>query len=240
MQITNKAQAYTLQTTTAQTNASTIKKSFGDILQQAQKNTAQPITHAPTTNAIHRAPSHVTSIETLKGVEQRDLTAHYAGEKPPMAGNQSARLEDHPPIMIPSANNIKTLSEHASKRFKQIMQDYNIPSAPNQITFNDKGEMYIPNDYPYKAELTHALEENPGLVRELRDINALTSHYVGMQESQAFRDEMEDAVTQAQIDAIIQKYSYLFNDNRKHASIAVGFTPSGSINLMANGQSVTL
>ena len=64
-----------------------------------------------------------------------------------------------------------------------MLSDYKIPEAPDQITYDTRGKAIIPMDYPYKNELETALQENEGLARELRTVNALASHYVGMRQA---------------------------------------------------------
>ena len=144
------------------------------------------------------------------------------------------------PLLMPSAENIGALSEHASSRFKEMLAEYNIPSAPDTITYNKEGKMQLPHDYPYADELKQALDENPGLARELSSVNALTSHYVEMQKALAFHEEYAAANSQADADAIIAKYSHLFWGNRSNSEIALSFSEDGSLGLIADGKSVQL
>lgn len=154
--------------------------------------------------------------------------------------NRHRGLSELPSLLLPSAENITAISEHVSLRFKEMLADYNIPSSPETITYNNEGKMILPSDYEYADELKQALKENPGIERELSTVNALTSHYVEMQKARPFHEEYAAAQSQAQIDAVVDKYSYLFNGNRKNSSIALSFSQDGTLSLMADGKSVKL
>ena len=58
---------------------------------------------------------------------------------------------------------------------------------------------------------------------------AIASHYVGIMEGAAFRDEMSTARSQAEQDMIVQKYSYLFDDNRPGAQMVFSFLENGGM-----------
>lgn len=133
------------------------------------------------------------------------------------------------PLLLPTAHNIDTLSKYSEAKFKDLLQQYNLPSPPATIEFDGEGKLVMPADYPHAAELREALEENPGTENALRTTAALASHYAGIMEGQAFRDEMSTARSQADQDRIVQKYSYLFDDNRPQAQIVLAFLDDGSM-----------
>lgn len=147
---------------------------------------------------------------------------------------------DDVPLLMPSAKNIQALSDHASERFQQLLRDYNIPEAPSEITYDNEGRMQLPDDYAYADELKQALEENPGLARELSTLNALTSHYVEIQKRVPLHNELQEAKSQAEIDAILQKYSHLLQDNGAYSNIALTFGDNGNIRMQADGSAVRL
>lgn len=149
-------------------------------------------------------------------------------------------LGELPALLMPSAENIAAISKHVSSRFKQMLREYDIPSAPETITYNDKGKMQLPADYEYADELENALKENPGIERELSTVNALTSVYVELQKLIPFHEEYAAARSQAQIDSVINKYSHLFNGNRQYSSIALHFSNDGALSLTANENPVSL
>ena len=133
------------------------------------------------------------------------------------------------PLLLPTAHNIDTLSKYSESKFKDLLQQYDIPSPPATIEFDGEGKLVMPADYPHAADLKQALEDNPGIENALRTTAALASHYAGIMEGQAFRDEMSTARNQADQDRIVQKYSYLFDDNRPQAQIVLAFLDDGSM-----------
>ena len=147
---------------------------------------------------------------------------------------------DSIPLLLPTEQNIEALSQHSSEELRKLLNDYGIPHAPQQITFNNSGEIQFPSDYPYGNELKLALEDNPALERELHTVSALSSHYVAMQERQPFIEEMSRARTQAEIDNIIGRYNYLLNNNHGYKEIALTFSADGNMNVTADGQPYNL
>lgn len=173
-------------------------------------------------------------MNTNKGYREIDLDAYFSDD-PSVTGD----IRDVP-FFMPSPDNISAISQHVSERLKQVMAEHGIPAAPEQITYDNEGRMHLPPDYPYAEDFRQALEDNPGLEREMRTVNALTSHYVEIQKSAPFREEYAAARTQAEADAIISKYSYLFNDNRRSSSIALEFSEDGDLRPTADGRPVNL
>ncbi len=147
-------------------------------------------------------------------------------------------IGDLPPLLFPSAENIEAISQHASARFNEMLAQYGIPSAPSEIVYSNEGKMRLPADYPYAEDLKRALEENPGLERELRTLNGMSSHYAELQKRAPFLDEISTARTQAEADQIVRRYSYLFQDNQSYSRIALTFSESGDLSITADGKNV--
>ncbi|WP_321394381.1 hypothetical protein [uncultured Desulfuromusa sp.] len=138
-------------------------------------------------------------------------------------------------LLLPSKNNIDNLSNHISEKLAGLMGQYGISAAPETIRYDNSGTMILPDDYAYAEEFSQMLEDNPALEREMRAVNALSSHYAGMQESQAFHQEYQNA-SLAEQNAIAAKYSYLFTDSRSAADIALKFTPEGALTISVDGE----
>ncbi|WP_209003956.1 hypothetical protein [Labrenzia sp. CE80] len=179
------------------------------------------------------AGDKIYSANTGNGFEELDFDAYFSDT--PSAPKS---LEDVG-FLLPSADNIAALTEHASARFQQVLDSYGIP-APDNISYDERGNMKLPADYQYRDELEQALEENPGLDRELRTLNALASHYAEIQKLAPFREEYSAAGTQAEIDAVLQRYNHLLKDNNSYSKIALNFSDDGSISLTADGNEIQL
>lgn len=172
-------------------------------------------------------------LETSNGRASIDIDEYFAPQK-----NTGDLLNNLPPLILPTADNIEALSQHASDRFKQLLEKYDIPLPPQQITYDHEGKMQLPDDYPYASELKQALKDDPGLDRELRTLHALTSHFVGTREALSFQREYANASSQAEIDRVISKYGHLFNDNRAPAQIALKFSSGSNLSISVNGKTM--
>ncbi len=211
--------------------------SFAEVVSSASSKSAiQPAAKAEEGAGI----SHNSdpTMNTSKGYVDMDLDALFANEMPKHEG--PLRIDDLPPLLMPSADNITAISEHATGRFQMLMKEYGIPEAPEKITFDNEGQMQIPLDYPYSDKLRQMMDENPGLERELQTLNALSSHYAEMKKREPFIEEMSKANSQKEIDFIIQKYKHLLNDSDNYSQIAIEFSPSGTIQMTADGQALDL
>jgi hypothetical protein len=137
---------------------------------------------------------------------------------------------------MPSSENIDALSRHASAKLQKLLEDYNMPNAPETITYDVTGQIQLPGDYAYTDEFKQMLNDNPSIERELRTINALTSHFVALQPSLEFSSAYMAAKSDSEINAVLAKYSCLFRDNRHYASIALSISADGAITPTADGK----
>ena len=138
------------------------------------------------------------------------------------------------PLLLPSKHNIDTLSKHASEKLKGLMAEYDIPYAPEQISYDDSGQMLLPYDYEHADKFNQMIEENDVMSRELSTINALTSHYVEMQKVIPFHEEFAEAKSKAEADLIIAKYSHLLTDEKDYSRIALVLSSDGDVTPMAD------
>jgi len=214
-----------------QVNSTSKDNSFASILTLTENGKAATKSKIPVTSD----PSATSEMLTNKGNLKIDLDSYFSNS-PTSTG--FLNVNDLPPLLMPSAQNINALTEHVSTRFEQMLADYSIPSAPEKITFDNEGKMQVPIDYPYANELNQALEENTGIGRELRTVNALSSHYVEIQERMPFIEEIGNATSKAEIDRIIAKYSHLLHDNNSYKSIALIFSKKGNLSVTADSEPI--
>ncbi|HEY7772560.1 MAG TPA: hypothetical protein VIC26_05240 [Marinagarivorans sp.] len=145
---------------------------------------------------------------------------------------------DSIPLLLPSEANVKTLQSQFSKVFPDFLQSHGIPEAPAEIRFDDHGQLVLPADYAHADTLKAALTDEPALMKQLRTVNALASHVAALQEALPFHEEYARATSQAQIDAVIAKYQYLFDDYRRGPEVALAFAKSGNMNVIAGDQAL--
>jgi len=215
----------------AEGNGETKESSFGTTLTLTERGKAAAESKAPE----KATPSAIAEMVTDKGNINIDLDSYFSNT-PSTTG--FLNINDLPPLLMPSEQNISALTEHVSERFKQLLEDYNIPLAPDKITFDNEGKMQIPIDYPYANELNEALEENTGIGRELRSLNAISSHAAAIQERMPFIKEMGEASSKVETDRIIAKYSHLLHDNHSYKSMALMFSDQGDVSVTADGKPI--
>jgi len=116
------------------------------------------------------------NLQTSLGRKSIDIESYFN----PKPSSKPFKI-DEIPLILPSAENINALSQHAEGAFKELLSANNIPQGPDQISYDNEGNLKLPDDYQYKDELKEALDGNPALASELRTIAALSSHNVGMQ-----------------------------------------------------------
>ena len=167
-----------------------------------------------------------------------NLDDFYGAEKSP--NNNGVTLTKLPPLLYPTANNIKAIQAHASERFQDILKDFNIPYAPEKITFDNSGKMVIPDNYPYKNQLQEAINQTPGLEREMRDLNALSSHYAALQSLEVVHAEISNAKNDWEVGEILKKYKGVIEKASQGFNMALKFTPNGELSITADGQGLKL
>lgn len=167
----------------------------------------------------------VFSMNTNKGNTEKINLDEYLTPGP---RSSSVNLDDVS-LLLPSAHNIEVLSKYSQEEFKKLLVQYDIPSSPETIEFDNHGKLVLPDDYAYSEKLEQAFSENPKVENALRTTAALASHYAGIMEGQPFRDEMSTARSQADRNRIIEKYSYLFDDNRAGKQIILSFLDDGNM-----------
>jgi hypothetical protein len=173
-------------------------------------------------------------MDTTKGNVKMNLDSYFE----PMAPSSEPRNLLDIPLLLSTAHNVDTLAKYSEQKFKDLMQQYNIPKPPATIEFDQEGQLVLPSDYPYSAQLKQAFSENMQVERALSSTAAIASQYAGLMESQPFRDEMSIARSQADRDRIIEKYGYLFDDNRQGIQIILSFLDDSSM-FIGGGRSST-
>lgn len=203
------------------TDTVTISQSSRDLL-ASQSTDAKP------------SESRYTAIfDTNQGSKELDIDAYFS----PATNTKSSELSLLSiPLLMPTQNNVNALVNHLSMTVPKFLAENNIPTAPSSISFDNRGQIQMPADYAYASEFNEALSNNPAMEEELRTVNALSSHMVGIRKSYQFHQEYASATTQAEIEAVVSKYSYLFSGNSPSAAISLNFSENGSLSISADGK----
>lgn len=194
---------------------------------QADRTTISAAAHAAQGEENNVKSAHNSALlQTNLGEMMLDIETYFS---PRQSTEPTFQL---PPLLLPSQQNVDSLSHHISMVFPDFLADHNIPNAPDKITYDTEGKMELPADYPYSQELKDALAESPSMARELSTLNALTSHVVEMKKSIPFQEEYAATSTKAQANAVIDKYSHLFWGNRSNDTIALTFSNDGLLTMV--------
>jgi hypothetical protein len=168
--------------------------------------------------------------ETDQGAMTLNIDDYFS---PP--ANTKGSAPSLPPLLLPNPRNIDALASHISAALPEFLARNNIPLPPSSITYDNQGQVQLPANYPYATEFKQALASSPTMARELSTVNALTSQLVEMKKSIPFQQEYAAAATQAEADAVVARYSYLFSTNRHYDTIALHFSAGGHLTLSADG-----
>ena len=198
--------------------------SFSKVMQAAQNNIEKNAEPAANQESL-------VLLDTNQGKVNLDIEA-YLTKAPQSEPVDLMSI----PLLLPSEHNINALSQYSEDAFRDLLAENNIPASPSSIEFDGEGKLILPADYPYGPQLRDALDANPGVEKALHTLSALASHYAGIQEGEAFRTEMASARSIADEERIVQKYSYLFDDNRPGAQIVLSFLNDGSLLVGKKGE----
>ncbi len=183
-----------------------------------------------------RAHGVGATYDTDQGTQNIDIGSYFT----PDTNAAHSSPNGLPPLLLPSPNNIKALSSHITAAMPSFLKRNAVPSPPSSITYDAAGQIQFPASYQYAAEFKQALERNPAMERELRTVNALSSHIAEMRKAAPFHSEYAAASSTAEQAAVVQKYSWLFNQNRPSSQIALVFDANGALGITADGQSLQI
>nr|WP_320115910.1 hypothetical protein [uncultured Desulfuromonas sp.] len=170
---------------------------------------------------------------TNKGDVELDIEDYFTPNHKTFSGG----IDSLPPLIMPTQDNINALANHISSTLPGLMSNYGIPVAPETIQYDNRGQLVLPDDYPYAEEFTQMLDENPSFARELSTVNALSSQLAGIQRAIAFQEESE-GMSDSEIAALMSKYTDLFDGQHSAGDFSLGFTADGSLNVSVNGEQI--
>lgn len=129
------------------------------------------------TGGVEKVDDEKRTLDTAHGKQTLDVGGYFM----PKSGLINL---DEIPLLLPSANNIDALSAHASSKMQAFLATHNIPEGPAKITYDNNGQIRLPQDYAHADKFNQALTADPAMARVLQTTSALTSSYVGLQAAQ--------------------------------------------------------
>jgi len=140
-------------------------------------------------------------------------------------------------LILPSMENLEELNSRLKYLLDIVYARNDIPSNPPvELDYDySKNEVTVKGDRDDLDEISGLINENADLKEAVRTTLAIGSHVVAMADSLKFQEEYRNS---SNPEAVVDKYSWLFNDNRKmpHASIIY----CDSISILSDGKELNV
>lgn len=135
-------------------------------------------------------------------------------------------------LILPTEENVRTLSTQLGKDLAQLLGDAGISTEP-PIAFSTSysGDIVIEGDRADKEQILKVVNADERVSQEIRNTVAISSHAVATAESLEFQREY---VTSDNPETVVAKYSYLFTGQRSHHTSVV-FDGNG-IDVLSDGK----
>lgn len=141
-----------------------------------------------------------------------------------------ANLLDTSNLLLPSIENVESLSAYIAQVFPGFLSKHDIPESPEHITFDNTGALVLPLDYPHTEQLKAALDGDRGMMDALRTTHAIASHVAAIQATEPMTKEMAQAETETEMAQLMMKYAHFLGENRSNAypKVSLEFSPEGA------------
>lgn len=169
--------------------------------------------------------------DTSQGTEHLDVDAYFSY----LSSGASVSSGSLPPLLLPNGRNVQTLADHLSRKLPGFLAEHGIASPPSRITYDERGNIQLPADYPYAAELKQALASDPVMARELSTVNAQASHLAGMNNAASAGQANGGRAAQGDSAADLAAYRALIRNTQHAADIVLQFAESGRLTITADG-----
>lgn len=118
------------------------------------------------------------------------------------------------PLLLRGSEEISHIQAHVSQRMKELSEEYDIPQAPESITYknpentiyNNSEEMVLPETYAHSKQWHKMLDENPGLKRAIADLYGISQYHAQAKAREPLTEKLASAESVAEREAISAKY----------------------------------
>jgi hypothetical protein len=150
---------------------------------------------------------------------------------------QGRLLSQLPELILPTLENIQTLSDSLSKDLNKLFSDAGIATTPAvEFEVNPyNAEITVKGEREDKQQITELLEQNPQIERQIRDIAAISSHYEGMSRAMEADRAYRAANNPAEVNQVIAKYASIYSGHQPVAHYSLLFDDSG-VNVRSDGK----
>ncbi len=137
-------------------------------------------------------------------------------------------LSELPPIMLPTQENVKKLSEELSKKLKDLFDENGInPEPPIEFNVNSfNGAVSVKNNRSDTQEIGELIKKNPELELQIHNVGALSSHVVAISKAIEAGNAYAAAQSESEINSVIRKYSSVYKGNIEVTDFSLIFNGS--------------
>lgn len=149
-------------------------------------------------------------------------------------------LLDTSTLLLPTRANATLLAAKAGETIKAKLNAAGIPREPGfelEIQDVNSAHVTVKGDRADAKAIEDLINGDQALQMDIHNANALASHIPGIERGMAFHHEYRAAQTQAEMDAIIGRYSDLFSGFASAANIDMRFGRDG-LQMAINGEAV--
>lgn len=175
-------------------------------------------------------PSASTQVSLTNGAAAQPLT--YS----PKAGGGT--LLDSTGLLLPTRANAAMLAAQAGEAIGARLDAAGMPRQPGfELAIDDVNSAHVSvkSNRPDAKAIEDLINGDPQLQMGVHNAYAIASHIPAMERSMAFQKEYAAAQTQAQIEAVIGRYSDLFSGRTPPADIGLRFGQDG-LQISINGE----
>lgn len=156
----------------------------------------------------------------------------------PQTYSSSGRLGDLPPLLLPTRANVAMLAAQAGDAINAKLDAAGISREPGfklEIEDVNSAHVTVKSDRPDAKAIEDLINGDPKLQMDIHNAYAIASHIPGIDRSMAFQKDYAKAQTQAEIDAVVARYSDLFSGRLPPTEIAMDFGKNG-LQVSINGK----
>jgi hypothetical protein len=143
-----------------------------------------------------------------------------------------------PPLLLPTRANVAMLAAQAGDTINAKLDAAGISREPGfklEIEDVNSAHVTVKSDRPDAKAIEDLINADPKLQMDIHNAYALASHIPAIDRSMAFQKDYSAARTQAEIDAVVARYSDLFSGRLPPTEIAMAFGKDG-LQVSINGE----
>ena len=170
--------------------------------------------------------NRTSTLDTNNGELKISLDDYFSNTKTTHQGKLNL---DEIPLILPSMHNVSELADYTENKLRDLASTYGIPELPEQLHFNQDGQLVLPDEYPFAKELKAAFDENPGLLEAARTLTSVASHAFAIQERMAFNEQYATTTSDAERTLLLSRYEHLLDDSEVGQTIALVFKDNNTM-----------